>query len=91
MALTIKTTLKFRYALQGFEKVMLAPGATATVTFPLQAYQLTVVTAEGVRIPATGTVNVSVAGHLPSDPRAQHPENAKHVSNVVTGSFIMYM
>jgi hypothetical protein len=89
MGSAINPNLIFRYALQGFEKVMLAPGATATVTFPLRADQLTVVTAEGVRIPATGTVNVSVAGHLPSDPRAQHPENAKHVSNVVTGSFNM--
>ena len=31
-----------RYALAGFEKVMLAAGAKATVTFPLEPEQLTV-------------------------------------------------
>jgi hypothetical protein len=36
-----------------------------------------------------GTVQVSVAGHLPSDPRAVLPANTKHVSNVVTGNFAM--
>lgn len=78
-----------KYALQGFEKVMLAPGASSVVTFPLTAEQLTVVGSDGMRKPATGTVAVSVAGHLPSDPRAQLAANAKHASNVVVGSFAM--
>lgn len=77
------------HALQGFEKVVLAPDASATITFPLNAEQLTVVRADGYRVPATGTVKVSVAGHLPSDPRGTDPANAKHASNVVTGSFNM--
>ena len=78
-----------RYALAGFEKVVLAAGASTTVTFPLRAEQLTVVGSDGMRQPATGTVSVSVAGHLPSDPRAKLPANANHVSNVLSGSFGM--
>jgi hypothetical protein len=80
-----------KHALQGFEKTpVLEPGASTTVTFPLKAQQLTVVGSDGARRPATGAVEVAVAGHLPSDPRAALPgPNSKHVSNVVTGSFAM--
>ena len=76
-----------KYALKGFDKVMLAAGASTTVEFSLKPEQLTVVGADGARVPCTGTVGVAVAGHLPSDPRAKLPANTKHVSNVVTGSF----
>ena len=78
-----------KYALAGFEKVMLAAGAKATVTFPLEAEQLTVVGSDGMRKPATGAVSVSVAGHLPSDPRATDGPDAKSASNAVAGSFSM--
>jgi hypothetical protein len=44
---------------------------------------------DGSRVPATGTVTVAVSGHLPSDPRVQLADNAKHVSNVVEGTFTM--
>jgi beta-glucosidase len=79
-----------KHALHGFEKTaVLSAGASATVTFPLRTEQLTVVDAAGRRIPAIGSVLVSVAGHLPSDPRATLADNAKHASNVVSGSFLM--
>ena len=81
--------MRNRYALAGFEKVMLAAGAKATVTFPLEAEQLTVVGSDGMRKPAAGAVSVSVAGHLPSDPRATDGPDAKSASNAVTGSFSM--
>ena len=78
-----------KYALAGFEKVMLAAGAKATVTFPLEPEQLTVVGSDGMRKPATGAVSVSVAGHLPTDPRATDGPDAKSASNAVAGSFSM--
>ena len=78
------------FALAGFEKVMLAPGASTKVNFQIGSEKsLTVVGVDGSRHPATGTVSVSVGGHLPSDPRAKLLANAKHASNIVTGSFVM--
>lgn len=77
------------YALAGFEKVFLLPGDSATVTFALVPDQLTVVNSAGQRVPASGTVKVYVAGHLPSDPRASNPANSKHVSNVAESSFAL--
>ena len=78
------------YALAGFEKVMLAPGASTTVMFTIDSEKsLTVVNANGAREMAKGPVSVSVGGHLPSDPRAKLATNAKHASNIVTGSFAM--
>lgn len=76
------------YALAGFEKVFLAPGASTTVDFVLKPDQLTVVGADGHRIPAKGSARVYAAGHLPSDPRAGLPWNAEHVSNVANGTII---
>lgn len=78
------------FALAGFEKVLLAPGTSTKVTFDIDGPKsLTLVGADGSRRPATGSVSVSVGGHLPSDPRAKLPANAKHASNVVTSSFVM--
>lgn len=78
------------YALAGFEKVMLAPGESQIVTFAIDAAKsLTVVGADGRRKAAVGSVAVSVGGHLPSDPRAKLAANAKHVSNIATGTFTM--
>ena len=51
--------------------------------------ELTVVGSDGMRKPAAGAVSVSVAGHLPSDPRATDGPDAKSASNAVTGSFSM--
>ena len=78
-----------KHALAGFEKVLLTPGESTRITFPLKPEQLTVVDVNGKRQPATGAVGVAVAGHLPSDPRAQLASNREHVSNVVQGSFNM--
>ena len=78
------------HSLAGFEKVMLAPGASTTVSFAIDAEKsLTVIGSDGMRKPATGRVTISVGGHLPSDPRAALPANAQHVSSVLTGSFAL--
>ena len=80
---------RVEHALAGFEKVMLNPGESTRITFPLKPEQLTVVDLNGARQPATGAVSVAVAGHLPSDPRAQLATNQGHVSNVALSSFNM--
>ena len=80
---------RVEYALAGFEKVMLTPGESTRISFPLTPAQLTVVDVNGVRQAATGAVTVTVAGHLPSDPRAKLASNHAHVSNVVEASFNM--
>ena len=68
---------------------MLTPGEAKRISFPLKPEQLTVVDVNGARQAATGAVSVTVAGHLPSDPRAKLASNHAHVSNVVEGSFNM--
>lgn len=54
----------------GFEKVMMASGTSATVTFQLKAEQLTVVDGEGMRWPASRRVAVVVPAPT-LDPRAR--------------------
>jgi len=77
------------HALHGFQKVNILSGAAVNVSFDLTPEQLTVVRLDGSRAAAQGMVMVSVAGHLPSDPRAKLATNSRHVSNVVTANFTM--
>jgi len=78
-----------RYALKGFQKVNILSGSSVIVRFDLKPEQLTVVHPDGSRVPAQGTVMVTVSGHLPSDPRAKLVKNVRHVSNVVTANFTL--
>ena len=79
-----------KHALAGFEKITLEPNESKVVSFAVDAEKsLTVIGPDGMRKPATGTVTVSVGGHLPTDPRAALPANTKHASNIVTGTFSM--
>jgi beta-glucosidase len=53
------------FSLKGFRRVMLEPGATATVIFALAPEDLTVVNESGQSVQRTGKVKISIAGSLP--------------------------
>ncbi|MDO7851302.1 glycoside hydrolase family 3 C-terminal domain-containing protein [Hymenobacter convexus] len=53
------------YALKGFQRVKLAPGASTTVNFTLTPEQLALVNAQGQSVAAAGPVTVWVSGALP--------------------------
>ena len=54
------------FALKGFQRVKLAPGASTTVTFTLTPEMLALVNAQGQTVNAAGPVKVWVGGALPS-------------------------
>ena len=59
------------WPLRGFERTdVLAPGASATVTFVLRSRDLSHVLADGSRSVSKGTYTVSVGGSGPKDTRA---------------------
>ena len=68
-----------RYELQGFKAVFLKVGEAQTIEFQLTKKQLMTVMVDGTRVLTKGKYVVSVAGHLPDDPRG--------VGNVVTQAF----
>lgn len=70
-----------QYALVGFQKIHLEPNQTALVTLNIDPDSLTVVLPSGDRVNAIGDATFTVAGHLPSDPRATMAANSAHVSN----------
>jgi beta-glucosidase len=72
-----------RYALKGFKRVSLAPGAIQTVRFTLTPEQLALVNAQGQSVQPSGPVTVWVGGALPSA-RSQALGAAKPVSAVLT-------
>ena len=53
------------FALKGFRRVKLAPGASTTVKFTLTPEMLALVNAQGKSVAATGPVTVWVSGALP--------------------------
>lgn len=53
------------FALKGFQRVSLAPGATTRVTFALTPEQLSLVDAKGQRFEPDGKIRISVGGSLP--------------------------
>jgi beta-glucosidase len=55
-----------RYALKGFQRVRLAPGASTTVKFTLTPEMLALVNAQGQSMAPNGPVTVWVGGSLPS-------------------------
>jgi beta-glucosidase len=55
-----------RYALKGFQRVRLAPGASTTVKFTLTPEMLALVNAQGQLVAPSGPVTVWVGGSLPS-------------------------
>nr|GFC67019.1 probable beta-D-xylosidase 7 [Tanacetum cinerariifolium] len=55
-----------RYALKGFQRVRLAPGASTTVKFTLTPEMLALVNAQGQPVAPSGPVTVWVGGSLPS-------------------------
>jgi beta-glucosidase len=54
------------FALKGFQRVKLAPGASTTVRFTLTPEMLALIDAKGVAVNAAGPVKVWVGGALPS-------------------------
>jgi beta-glucosidase len=54
------------FALKGFRRVSLAPGASTTVKFTLTPEQLALIDAQGKNVAPTGPVKVWVGGSLPS-------------------------
>jgi len=53
------------YALKGFRRVKLKPGASAKVDFVLEPQQLTVINEDGEAVAVNGTVRIHVGGSLP--------------------------
>ncbi|WP_213807487.1 glycoside hydrolase family 3 C-terminal domain-containing protein [Granulicella sp. dw_53] len=71
-----RTPLAPVYALQGFERIHLLPGATKHVHFTLDARKLSQVDTQGTRAVTDGTYGVSVGGAQPKD---GHSANASVV------------
>lgn len=55
-------------SLQGFNRVLLAPGASARLSFSLTAWQMGTVATDGSRSVRRGSYTISVGGHQPGDP-----------------------
>lgn len=66
---------------QGFFRVWVEPGATASLSFAVSAAQLTTVLTNGTRVRSPGRYIAWVGGHQPDDPLG--------VSNVVNGTFVL--
>jgi beta-glucosidase len=70
------------YALKGFHRVSLAPGASTVVRFTLTPEQLAVVDEQGKSVVRPGTIKISIGGSLPGD-RSTALGAAAGVSTVV--------
>ena len=55
-----------QYALRGFQRLKLEPGASKTITFEIQAKDLELVNDVGERVLEAGDFQVSVGGSVPS-------------------------
>ncbi len=54
------------FALKGFQRVSLAPGASTRLSFTLTPEQLSLIDAKGLRVMPAGKIRISVAGSLPT-------------------------
>jgi beta-glucosidase len=54
------------FALEGFQRVSLAPGDSVRLKFVLTPGQLSVVDARGQRVEQVGKIRINVAGALPT-------------------------
>jgi beta-glucosidase len=73
-----------RLQLAGFERLTLTPNETRTVTFKLDARQLSEVDAQGVRSVQAGDYTIAVGGAQPDDPHA--PTASLRVPLRITGT-----